>query len=105
MGFIENNVSYRAFIADGKKPDRYNKGFYEAFAKEAGALGADFGSYLGGRPKMGDTPALLYMMDGDPANPGKESWGGRFERCGRSPRVVFRRAATAADSGAELCRH
>ena len=98
LWFIENNVSYRAFIADGKKPDKYNKGFYEAFAKDAGALGADFGSYLGGRPKMGDTPALLYMMDGDPANPEKESWGGRFERCGRSPRVVFRRTATAADS-------
>ena len=98
LWFIENNVAYRAFIADGKKQDRYNRGFYDAFAKGAGALGADFGSYLDGRPKMGDTPALLYVMDGDPANPEKDSWGGSFEPLGRSPRVVFRRAATAADS-------
>lgn len=98
LWFIENNVAYRAFIADGKKDDKYNKGFYDYFAKGAGALGADFGSYLGGRPKMGDTPALLYMMDGDPADPTRESWGGSFESCDRSPRVVFRRAATAADT-------
>lgn len=98
LWFIENNVAYRAFIADGKKDDKYNKGFYDYFAKGAGALGADFGSYLGGRPKMGDTPALLYMMDGDPADPARESWGGSFEPCDRSPRVVFRRAAIAADT-------
>lgn len=98
LWMIENNVAYRAFIADGKNKDKYNGGFYDHFVKGAGALGADFGSYLGGRPKMGDTPSLLYMMDGDPADPEGESWGGRFEPCRRSARVVFNRTATARDT-------
>lgn len=98
LWMIENNVSYRAFISDGRNPDDYNAGFYSHFVAGAGHLGADFASYLGGRPKMGDTPALLYMMDGDPADPEKDSWGGRFERCTHSPRVVFNRTATAEDT-------
>lgn len=98
LWMIENNVAYRAFISDGRNNDKYNAGFYEHFAKGAGRLGADFGRYLGGRPKMGDTPSLLYMMDGDPADPAGESWGGRFERCTHSARVVFDRTATAADT-------
>lgn len=95
---IENNVSYRAFISDGKNTDKYNRGFYERFVKGAGTLGDDFYAYLEGRPKMGDTPSLLYMMDGDPSDPSKESWGGSFEPCTHSPRVVLRRTATAEDT-------
>lgn len=98
LWMIENNVAYRAFIRDSKNNDMYNNGFYDHFAKGAGHLGADFGSYLDGRPKMGDTPSLLYMMDGDPSDPEKESWGGQFERCTHSPRVVFSRTATAQDT-------
>ena len=98
LWMIENNVSYRAFIADGKSNDKYNAGFYAGFVKGAGRLGADFASYLGGRTKMGDTPSLLYMMDGDPSDPTGESWGGSFERCTHSPRVVFDRTATARDT-------
>ena len=98
LWIIENNVSYRAFISDGKNPDHYNCGFYNYTVNGAGNLGRDFGRYLEGRPKMGDTPSLLYMMDGDPANPEKESWGGRFERCTHSPRTVFHRAATPQDT-------
>ena len=30
---------------------------------------------------MGDTPSLLYMMDGNPDDPEKENcWGGSFRR-------------------------
>lgn len=59
LWMIENNVSYRAFISDGKNTDKYNRGFYERFVKGAGTLGDDFYAYLEGRPKMGDTPSLL----------------------------------------------
>lgn len=98
LWMIENNVAYRAFIHDGKNQDKYNRGFYNHFVKGAGLLGDDFGTYLEGRPKLGDMPSLLYMMDGDPSDPEKESWGGRFERCTHSPRVIMNHTATAKDT-------
>ena len=97
LWFIENNVSYRGFIADGKVKDPYNADFYDHFVRHAGALGEDFINYLGGRPKLGDTPSLLYMMDGDPACPEKECQGGSFTPCNRSSHIVFDRPATADD--------
>ena len=47
---------------------------------------------------MGDTPALLYVMDGNPDDPEGESWGGSFEPTARSSRPVFHRLTTAADT-------
>lgn len=98
LWFIENNASYRGFIYQSRVQDKYNAGYYDTYIKGAGLLGADFAAYYKGNPKLGDTPALLYMLDGDPANPTKESWGGSFERCKRSSRIIFRRPATAQDT-------
>lgn len=95
---IEDNASYRGFIAEKKNPDRYNAGFYEVYLAGAGNLGRDFIRYYDGLPKMGDTPALLYVMDGDPDDPTGESWGGSFEPTRRSSRAVFHRPVTAADT-------
>ena len=61
-------------------------------------MGKDFKTYYNGEVKMGDTPSLLYMMDGDPANPMRESWGGSFEKFSHSPRVVFNRMTTVTDT-------
>jgi hypothetical protein len=47
---------------------------------------------------MGDTPSLLYMMDGDPNNPMRESWGGSFEKFNHSSRIIFNRNTTLADT-------
>ena len=47
---------------------------------------------------MGDTPSLLYMMDGDPNNPMRESWGGSFEKFNHSSRVVFDRSTNITDT-------
>lgn len=98
LWMIENNSSYRSFIADYKQADRWNGGFYDHYVKGCGHLGTDFYGYLQGRPKLGDTPSLLYMMDGNPADPAKESWGGSFKKCTRTPRVVFNRQTTAEDT-------
>lgn len=95
---IEDNASYRGFIAEKKNPDRYNAGFYEAYLAGAGNLGRDFIRYYDGLPKMGDTPSLLYVMDGNPDDPMGESWGGSFEPVRRSSRPVFHRPTTAADT-------
>ncbi len=47
---------------------------------------------------MGDTPSLLYMMDGDPDDPERESWGGSFEKFNFSPRTILNRTTTINDS-------
>lgn len=95
---IENNSTYRSFIAKYKQKDQWNGGFYDHYVKGCGYLGADFYNYLKGMPKLGDTPSLLYMMDGDPANPEKESWGGSFERYNYTPRRVFHHTTTDKDT-------
>ena len=102
LWMIENNTTYRAFIYESKNPDKWNMGYFETFIKDAGHLGRDFADYYKGHPKLGDTPSLLYMMDGDPTNPEQQSWGGRFVRCSRTPRVVFHGATTAKDT-AQIC--
>lgn len=95
---IENNSTYRSFISDYKNTDKWNTGFYDAYVKGNGYLGADFHNYLQGKPKLGDTPSLLYMMDSDPADPEKDSWGGSFERYTYTPRRVFHHTTTPADT-------
>lgn len=95
---IEDNAAYRGFIAVNKNKDEFNAGFYDTYLKGAGNLGADFINYYKGIPKMGDTPALLYLMDGDPDDPQGESWGGSFEPISRSSRPVFHRPTTANDT-------
>ena len=96
--FIEDNESYRGFIANYKNPDKYNGGFYEQCVKGCGYLGEDFYNYKEGLPKLGDTPTLLYMMDGNPDCPERESWGGSFEKCSFTPRAVFHRPTTSCDT-------
>lgn len=98
LWMIENNASYRGFITDNKNDDVYNTGYYDAHIRGAGHLGADFINYYKGVVKMGDTPSLLYMMDGDPTHPQKESWGGSFEKVGFSPRTIFHRNTTEKDT-------
>lgn len=98
LWFIENNAAYRGFISDNNVHDKYNTGYYDAAIKGAGQLGKDFKNYYKGIVKMGDTPSLLYMMDGDPNNPFKECWGGSFENIYESPRTVFNHIPTVKDT-------
>lgn len=98
LWFIESNASYNGFFSDNVPDSLSNKSYYDRYIRAAGYLGKDFKNYYKGNIKMGDTPALLYLMDGDPDNPFKESWGGRYEKLGHSPRVVFNRNTTEADT-------
>ncbi len=98
LWFIENNESYRGFIANYKNKDKHHAGFYDYYVEGAGHLGADFYNYLEGRPKLGDTPTLLYMLDGDPAVPERESWGGSFVKISYSSRAVFTRPTIVRDT-------
>ena len=98
LSMIENNASYRGFIGDSKKQDKFNAQYYDECIKGAGVLGADFKNYYDGNVKMGDTPSLLYMMHGNPDNPFGDSWGGSFEKMAYSPRTIFHRNTTLQDT-------
>lgn len=99
LWFIEANASYRGFFSDSGVADSLkNNAYYDRYIRGAGNLGRDFKNYYKGNIKMGDTPSLLYMLDGDPANPMRESWGGNFEKLTHSPRFVYNRNTTLADT-------
>ncbi len=93
---IENNASYRGFITDNNRKEviegvdpKIKAGYYNKYIANRGAMGKAFKDWYNGEIKMGDTPSLLYLMDGNPANPKKECWGGSFEKTRRSSRYVF----------------
>lgn len=98
--FIENNASYRGFFSNkGSSPAFNSNNYFARYIQSAGNLGDDFDdNHYKGNVKMGDTPSLLYMMDGDPENPLKDSWGGRFERFNSSPRFVYNRTTSLKDT-------
>ena len=99
LWFIEVNSSYYGFFSNNNILDSIKTtGYYYKHIQSAGHLGKDFKNYYNGDVKMGDTPSLLYMMDGDPNNPMRESWGGSFDRLTRSPRVVFNRVTSVTDT-------
>ncbi|MGC4102541.1 nucleoside hydrolase-like domain-containing protein [Ferruginibacter sp.] len=99
LWFIEVNASYYGFFSNNNKLDSIKStGYYEQYIQSAGYLGKDFKNYYNGEVKMGDTPSLLYMMDGDPNNPLRESWGGSFEKFDHSSRVIFNNATTVSDT-------
>jgi len=99
LWFIEVNSSYYGFFSNNGMPDSVKTTtYYDQYIRGAGNLGKDFINYYGGNVKMGDTPSLLYIMDGDPNDPLKESWGGSFEKFNHSPRIIFNRNITLVDT-------
>ena len=99
LWFIENNSSYYGLFSNNDEPDSIKTtDYYDKYIQAAGNLGKDFKSYYDGNIKMGDTPTLLYMMDGNPDNPMRESWGGSFEKFNHSPRVIYNRPTTLKDT-------
>jgi hypothetical protein len=99
LWFIEANAAYRGFFSNTGIPDSlHTDNYYDRYIRGAGYLGKDFKKYYGGRIKMGDTPSLLYVMNGNPDNPRGESWGGSFENIDHSSKIIFDRNATMADT-------
>ena len=99
LWMIENNASYYGFFSKTHELDRIEESdFYEKHLANTGEVGKDFANYYKGNVKMGDTPSLLYMMDGNPNDPTKECWGGSFEKINRSAKVTFNRLSTQRDT-------
>lgn len=99
LWFIEANAAYRGFFSNNGSIDSLrNENYYKNFIKGTGHLGKSFKKYYDGNIKMGDTPSLLYLMNGFPNDPQSDSWGGKFEKINSSPRVVFNRSTSISDT-------
>ena len=99
LWMIESNSTYRGWFMDEDSPeDLKGDAFYKNYIDGRGAMGKDFIKYYDGNIKMGDTPSLVYLMNGDPNDPTGESWGGSFERINRSSRNVFIGGSTVHDT-------
>ncbi len=85
MWWIENNTTFRGMYMGGYQEGDYgNLSFVENHVKGHGALGNLFWEKKKDI-KMGDTPSVLYMLNGDPNDPEGESWGGAFVKTGHGP--------------------
>lgn len=99
LWMIEANATYRGWIIDQDSPEKLKKDqFYTNYIEGRGALGRDFYHYLNGEIKMGDTPSLAYLMNGNPDDPTGESWGGSFRKINRSSRSIFEGGSTTSDT-------
>ena len=82
LWWIENDTTFRGMYMGGLQEDDYNnRTFVEKHVKGHGALGNLFWEKKKDI-KMGDTPSVLYLLDGNPEDPEGESWGGAFVKTG-----------------------
>lgn len=99
LWMIECNATYRGWFMDSESPeDLKAEAFFEKHIKNVGHMGTDFVNYYEGRIKMGDTPSLAYVMNGNPDDPTTESWGGEFVKIKHSSRTIFEGNSTIADT-------
>lgn len=86
LWWIECDTTFRGMYMGGNQTgDLGNAAFVEQHVKGHGALGEFYWSKKKDI-KMGDTPSVLYLMRGDPADPTGEHWGGRFVADPKRPR-------------------
>lgn len=99
LWMIEANATYRGWFLDSDSPEKLNnESFYSYFIKNRGALGKAFKKFLDGEIKMGDTPSLVYVINGNPNDPAGESWGGSFTPIQHSSKNIFYANTTKADT-------
>lgn len=78
--WIENNSTFRGMYMGGNQEAPWgNSTFVETFVKDFGAMGRLF---FEKKPdlKMGDTPSVLFLLNGSPEDPEGKSWGGSFSK-------------------------
>ena len=99
LWMIEANATYRGWFMDSKSPiDMNAETYFDNYIQERGAMGKAFKNYYKGEIKMGDTPSLAYIMNGNPNDPMGESWGGSFTPIERSSRTIFEGNSTVNDT-------
>jgi hypothetical protein len=85
LWWIENNTTFRGMYMGGDQSGNLdNQTFVETFVKDNGNLGRLFWEQKKDI-KMGDTPSVLYFLNGNIENPEGESWGGSFIKTDHGP--------------------
>ena len=78
LWLIENNSTFRGMYTGGyQEGDLGNLSFVEQHVRHHGALG-DYFHCKKADIKMGDTPSVLYLLNGNPEQPAESHWGGMF---------------------------
>lgn len=78
LWWIENDTTFRGMYMGGiQSGDLGNRSFTEKHIKAHGYLGAFF-MQKKADIKMGDTPSVLYLLQGNPDTPETSHWGGAF---------------------------
>ena len=99
LWIIESNATYRGWFNGGDQTgDWGNSSFVSANIAEHGTLGSYFTKHLSGTIKMGDSPSVAWLLNGNPADPSKPSWGGQYVHAWIRPHEVFNRVTTTGDS-------
>ena len=99
LWMIEANATYEGWFIDTESPESItDEAYYDNYIQGRGAMGKAFKGYYNGIVKMGDTPSVTYIMNGDPDDPSGESWGGSFSPVDRSSRVILDRNSTNEDT-------
>ena len=97
LWIIESNATYRGWFVGGKQQGQWgNKEFVRRHIADHGALGELFVNKKDDI-KMGDTPSVGWLLQGDPEDPSQPGWGGRFVRAWERPYSRFERMTTAKD--------
>jgi Protein of unknown function (DUF1593). len=104
LWIIEANSTYVGWFMGGNQTgDLGNDRFVTEHVRGHGALGDFFASGISFKGeirsamKMGDTPAVVYLLGKTPDDPSRDSWGGRFVRAWDRRKYVFERAPSGAD--------
>ncbi len=98
LWIIEDNSTYRGWFNGGDMTgDLGNDTFVSTHIAGHGHLGDYFATKLKGVIKMGDTPTVTYLLNGEPLCPEKDSLGGRFERVYNRPHRTYTRNTTLED--------
>jgi hypothetical protein len=104
LWMIEANSTYRGQFTGGDQSDPWgNDSFVRERVAGRGALGDFFAGEIAFRGtleaelKMGDTPALAYLLHGQPEDPAHGGWGGRFVRAWDRSRLIWKRLPNVTD--------
>jgi hypothetical protein len=102
LWWIENDTTFRGMYLGGSQGGDFGpRRFPEQHVKDHGHLGAFFMSKKTDI-KMGDTPSVLFLLNGDADRPEAEHWGGSFSRPFPDKRPTYwhdRRERSLADHG------
>lgn len=97
LWIIESNATYRGWFVGGNQSGQWgNKEFVTQHIAGKGTLG-DFFVSKKDDIKMGDTPSVGWLLNGNSDDPSQPGWGGSYVRAWERPYSRFDRMTTQED--------